>query len=158
MKEKEFLNEIKSLYPEAEIRNGSEHYKVLLSKGFTTVARHPSQEVSKKHCLDVLRQLKVIKQREQIEEIQARKAENWRHEVQDLSLIKGECRILPAAERGRYSGIVIHVDGKERFCVQKIAPNVLIIHDREKIERLPGKGEIVKIEYIGVERAKIFSL
>jgi hypothetical protein len=27
MKEKEFLNEIKNLYPEAEIRNGSDHYK-----------------------------------------------------------------------------------------------------------------------------------
>ncbi|MDR1048648.1 MAG: hypothetical protein LBL51_02740 [Synergistaceae bacterium] len=154
MKEKEFLNEIKNLYPEAEIRNGSDHYKVLLSKGFTTVARHPSQEIPKKHCLNVLSQLKIIKQREEIEEAKAQNVRQWAEEVRKLNLVQDAKIYEDPKEQGSYRGIILHKDPAGRFCVQQIASQSLVIHDGRKFEKLPDQGDVVQIFYKG-EKAQV---
>ena len=49
MKEKEFLKKVKKQYPESEITKATDHYKAYIGSNFTTIRRHPAQEIPSSH-------------------------------------------------------------------------------------------------------------
>ena len=55
MKYKDFIDELTSLG--VKVVDGKKHLKLYFNNKQTTCKRHPTQEVSKKHRLDVLKQL-----------------------------------------------------------------------------------------------------
>lgn len=59
MKHKAFIDELKSLG--VRVEDGRSHLKLYFNGKQTTCRRHPSQEVSKKHRLEVLKQLGIKK-------------------------------------------------------------------------------------------------
>ena len=64
--------------------------------------------------------------------------------------------INPRMDNQQYSGQIVHVDDKRGICVQLVGQHSLFVHRLEKLERLPLRGEELKISYIdGNQRAKI---
>ena len=56
--------------------------------------------------------------------------------------------INPRTDNQQYSGQIVHVDERRGICVQLVGQHSLFVHRLEKLERLPLRGEELKISYI----------
>ena len=56
--------------------------------------------------------------------------------------------INPRTDNQQYSGQIVHVDERRGICVQLVGQHSLFVHRLEKLERLPLRGEELKIPYI----------
>lgn len=78
-------------------------------------------------------------------------------EILRLNLVENpQIYVNPRKDNQSYTGRIVHVDESRGFCVQLSGQRSLFVHMLEKLERLPLKGETLKISYSDENsRAKI---
>jgi hypothetical protein len=63
MKERELFQEIAERYPEARVENATKHYKVYIGTFWTTIKRHPSQEIPNYHRDKIFAQIEALRKK-----------------------------------------------------------------------------------------------
>ena len=149
MKPQELKDHIKELYPQAVFREGTRHTQASLNDGksWTPLGPRHAKDIKKPTYKEIMKQLALQLEIDR-DEGKAQSPEEWAQEVRSLDLMKGkEPKITLASPLGgRYNGLVMHVD-HERYCVQKTAPDALVIHETRNLQRIPAIGEVARINY-----------
>jgi len=99
---------------------------------------------------------KIQKKQEQPAQ-QKEKAPSLEQEIKGMKLLEGEgvkVYTNPSAQ-GNYKGDILHVDKNRGICVQQVGKNSLVAHQLDKLERIPEKGESLRITYKENEKAKV---
>jgi len=69
-------------------------------------------------------------------------------EIAKLNLVENpQIYVNPRKDNQSYTGRIIHVDENRGYCVQLSGQRSLFVHQLEKLERAPLKGETLKISY-----------
>jgi len=78
-------------------------------------------------------------------------------EIKNMKLLEGNnVKIYTEPSKlGSSQGEVLHVDKDKGICVQQVGKNALVAHQLDKLERIPEKGENLRVVYKGNEKAKI---
>ncbi|MBR2207717.1 MAG: hypothetical protein IJ859_02815, partial [Synergistaceae bacterium] len=69
-------------------------------------------------------------------------------EISRLNLVENpQIYVKPRKDNQSYTGRIVHIDESRGFCVQLSGQRSLFVHKLEKLERMPSKGEMLKISY-----------
>lgn len=80
-------------------------------------------------------------------------------EIKNLHLMTGEGKIYTkTSPLVNYEGEILHVDQEKGYSVQQIGSISLLVHRHVDLERVPEKGENLRILYQKNERAKMITM